>query len=111
MIEETYMEELSRLQRQFLIHSYLYYEMNENVIDDSHYDRICKQMVRLMKEPEAVDSPFFDLCEPCGGSGSGFYIEDYPPNIITTALRQLYFHKKPPEDFGQFVRRWGFRLL
>ena len=113
MVNETYMEELSRLQRQFLVHSYLYYQMDDSVIKDSRYDRICKDMVSMMKRRpgEAKYSPYYDLCIGCGSSGSGFYIETYPPEIITTSLRRLYHHKKPPEDFGEYIKRFGFRIL
>lgn len=101
------------MQRQFLVHSYLYYSMNESVLEDHDYDRICFKMVELMRQnpEEALKSPYYELCEPCGDSGSGFYITKYPPEIVTTSLRRLYFHKKPPEDFGEWIKRFGFRII
>jgi hypothetical protein len=85
--------------------------MDESVIKDSRYDRICKDMVSMMKRKEAKQSPYYDLCIECGASGSGFYIEEYPPEIITSSLRHLYRHRKPLEDFGEYIKRFGFGII
>lgn len=41
---------ISHLQRRVLIYSIAYYEMDENIVSDSVYDGICKQLVRMQKE-------------------------------------------------------------
>lgn len=106
-------ETLAQRQRQFLVHSYMYYVLDDSIISDTKYDRICKDMVRLMEAYplEAKESPYYDICIECGTAGSGFYIEKYPPQIITTALRLLYNKKDRLESFPQFVGRWGFHIL
>lgn len=38
------------LQRVILIHSYLYYEANNSVWTDKHYDEVSKQLVKLQNE-------------------------------------------------------------
>lgn len=113
IVQETYMEEMSRLQRQFLIHSFLYYELSDSVIPDSRYDKICKDMVSMMRtRPKAAkESPYYELCIVCDASGSGYYIDKYPPEIITSALRHLYRHREPIEDFGEYIKRFGFHII
>ena len=35
--------------RQFLVHSYLYYKLDESIISDTEYDRICMELRELLK--------------------------------------------------------------
>jgi hypothetical protein len=111
--EHPAMPKLRRLVRQFLVHSYLYYELNENVVDDHGYDSICTQLYELMQEFPDMEVPHIELARELDKSGSGYYIEEYPPNIRTTALRLLWHDKKETvkgfnESFPQFLSRWGF---
>lgn len=105
------LEELHRYQRQFLVHSFLYYKCDESIISDHEYDACCKRLVEAMKSDIAPQSEFYELCKELDSSGSGYYIQNYPPQIITTALRRLYHHKKPNEGFDQFIGRWGYSLV
>lgn len=41
---------ISYLQRRIIVHSILYYELDNSLIDDWDYDGISKQLVRLMNE-------------------------------------------------------------
>lgn len=45
----TMRERIEFLQRTVLIHSYLYYEQNTNLISDNSYDELAKQLVELQK--------------------------------------------------------------
>ena len=45
----TMRERIEFLQRTVLIHSYLYYEQNTNLISDSSFDELAKQLVELQK--------------------------------------------------------------
>jgi hypothetical protein len=106
---------LRRRVYQFLVHSYLYYELNESIIDDHQYDMICKELSELVEEFPEMEVPHIDLARGVGTSGSGFYIQNYPPNIITTAFRQLWYNRKENnpnfnENFEQFIGRWGRKL-
>lgn len=105
------LEELNRYQRQFLVHSFLYYKCDESIIPDPVYDAWCKRLVEAMQSDIAPQSDFYELCKGLDSSGSGYYIKDYPPQIVTTSLRLLYHHKNPNEDFNQFIGRWGYRLV
>jgi hypothetical protein len=99
----------------FLVHSYLYYQLDESIISDHDYDYLCHSLSQLMEEFPDIEVPHIELARGVGKSGSGFYITDYPPNIVTTAFRQLWYHRKEKnpdfhENFEQFIGRWGRRL-
>lgn len=42
-------ELINRRRRQILIHSYLYYQMNTNLINDHTYDMWCKELAELQQ--------------------------------------------------------------
>lgn len=109
---ETPKETLRRYQRSFLVHSFLYYRLDESIIADHDYDKRCHIMNEIMGAyPKLAEaSEYYELCVPCGKAGSGFYIQNYPLNIITTALHLLHKAKNPPEPFSTFISRWGYKL-
>lgn len=41
-------EKASMLQRWIAVHSFLYYELNENVVSDRSFDDNCNQLVKLL---------------------------------------------------------------
>jgi hypothetical protein len=119
--QQTEQEELWMRMQQFLIHGYLYYALNENIIDDHKYDRICVRLVELMNKypEEAKKMPYYELTGGGGeGSGSAFFIglDEYPPQIVTKAFRMLWYHKRETsltydENFEQFIGRYGRSLV
>lgn len=116
-MEETIREELERRMRQFLVHSYIYYQLDDSILDDHQYDFLCKRMVFLMKKhPEiAKECKYYNICKEADASGSGFYIQSYPPEIMTTAFRRLWHNKKDNvpefnETFAYFISRWGRKI-
>lgn len=49
----TIQEKIDWLQRYIIVHSYIYYELNNNVIPDKEYDRRAKNLVKIKdKYPE-----------------------------------------------------------
>lgn len=64
----------SYLQRLILIHSIAYYELSENILSDSEYDNLCRQLINLreeMSEKEYAKSEYFDVFDNFDGS-TGF---------------------------------------
>lgn len=110
-------EEMWRRQQQFLMHSYVYYVLDDNLIPDAQYDWLCKRLAELMDRfPEvAAGLPYTPICQGLDDSASGYYIKKYPGQIRTIALRSLWINRKNAldnftESFPEFIARWGFSL-
>ena len=102
---------LDRLSRQFLVHSFLYYQLNESIIGDDKYDQIC---VTLKKEVEGQNDYLYqELIESyLGNEGSGFAIptKAYPPRIVSTALHLLYQDQyKDKVTLDTFLKSYGYK--
>ncbi|MGL4819730.1 MAG: DNA ligase LigA-related protein [Bacilli bacterium] len=113
-----------RVTKQFLVHSYIYYKLDDSIIDDSMYDEICKELFSY----KPYVKQYKDLIDPLDESGSGFYILDYPPEIRTVA-HQLHYKnlvrlgKRPYQlgipntynqsmsDYERYLARYGLFLL
>ena len=99
--------------RQFLIHSFLYYHLGDSVISDTQYDRICQELVELLKEHPGLEVPYRELTEQTlGTEASGYTIRKFPPPIVSSALHLLYqaryrAHRPLPE----FLSRQGYRIV
>lgn len=44
------LEKINFLQRYIILHSYIYYELNNNLISDKQYDEKSKELVKLKNE-------------------------------------------------------------
>lgn len=106
--EQTIEEKVNQRIQQFLVHSFIYYELNENVTADYNYDRICKELYEFKEQGLVSDHKYESLVEGLDKSGSGFYIREYPKPIITTALRLLHFCKYDKENWSLFLGRFGY---
>jgi len=84
--------------RQYLIHSYLYYELNESVISDHEYDQLC---VELLKSD--VDHPLVDKGNL--EAGTGYNIKDYPKDIIEEAKKLLKSAPKPAAGTDPYEKK------
>lgn len=110
-------ELIQRRMRQFLIHSFAYYKLDQTMITDHTYDRLCHHLSELMKQyPDVAKlNPYYGLCQGIENNGSGFYIDIYPDSIVTTTFRLLWLDKKRKnphfvESFSEFIGRWGYTL-
>ena len=100
---------LAMRQRQFLVHSYLYYVLDEVIIADFKYDRICKELYELQQEKPG-EGPYWELCKELDASGSGFFLkeDDYPWNVVVTALELLWQATDKDIPFRNFYSKYGF---
>lgn len=96
-----------------LVHSFLYYKLDESVITDSQYDQLAK-LVHNNLDKLAPDFPYLDLFEGMGTEGSLYYIKEYPAPVCEAGLRALHYHKKlhgmTEEPFHIFISRYGFHI-
>ena len=68
----------SYLQRQIIVHSILYYQMDVNVLSDKDFDQISKQLLELKKSmnvEEYHETEYFYCFKDFDGN-TGFYLYD-----------------------------------
>jgi hypothetical protein len=75
----------------YLVHSYIYYKLNENIIDDHLYDELAATIGFYWDELDHRHKPVIDRGMLENG-GSGFYIE-YPTPVEGSAKLLLSQHK------------------
>lgn len=92
--EEIILELINRRQRQILVHSFLYYQLNTNIIADYTFDLWSKELYNLMKDyPEiAKKSAYYEGFLEFDGS-SGFDLPYTLPNIQAVGYRLLKYTK------------------
>ena len=99
--------------RQYLVHSFLYYQLDESLISDNYYDQICNEILDFKERvPDKYFVPYQDLVtESLAGNASGFSIRKYPSEIISSALHLLYQHNYSKSlPFRAFLARFGYGL-
>ena len=99
--------------RQYLIHSFLYYQLDESIIANRHYDEICVEVLQLMKTHAGSSLlPYQELVKKSlSEDASGFSVRKYPAEIISSALHLLYQHNAVKNiSFDTFVNRFGYSL-
>ena len=96
--------------RQFLVHSFLYYKLDESIISDTDYDSLCVELKGLIKDK--FNFIYEELIQSSmGKESSGFSIRNYPSEIISTSFHLLYQEKhKTNKSFDAFVRTYGYNI-
>lgn len=83
-------ELMNRRQRQILVHSFLYYQLNTNLITDHTYDQWSKELAKLMKDhaEEAKKTVYYNDFKDFDGS-SGYDLPYSNPEVQSTAYKLL----------------------
>ncbi len=106
------MNELIRQKiRQYLVHSFLYYKLDESIISDQHYDQICDDTAKLISNNSNKKLlPFHDLLKSnLNENASGYSINNYPPEIVSAAIHLLYqANYANSMSFETFLERFGY---
>lgn len=84
-------EKIQQRRYQLLVHSYIYYEMDKNVVSDNQWSKWAVELAELQdKYPElAKNVVYADDFEGWDGSTGAFLDFNDKPNIVATALRLL----------------------
>jgi hypothetical protein len=94
----TKLNKIELLQRWILIHSFLYYQLNYNVVSDERFDNNCRQLKELKgKYPKTYKRSkfYYSMHDFDGSTGYGYYEllrEDHQAIISRDAfyLRRKY---------------------
>ena len=106
-------ELIQQKMRQYLVHSFLYYQLDESIITDRHYDQICTETIQLMKTHTGSSLlPYQELVKKSlSEDASGFAVRKYPTEIVSSALHLLYQNNSIKSiSFVSFLARYGYRL-
>jgi len=84
------LEWINRRERQLLVHSFLYYQLNENIISDHTFDLWSKELAKaIIDHPETFkQSVYADGFKNFDGS-SGYDLPFHLPEIQNTGYRLL----------------------
>lgn len=84
-------EKIQQRRYQMLVHSYIYYEMNENIISDSQWSQWAMELVELQhKYPDIAEQvPYADDFADWDGSSGAFLTYTNKPNIVVTAEKLI----------------------
>lgn len=109
---ETMQARIQQRVRQFLVHSFLYYQMDESLISDQDYDQLCLRLQEDLGREDSRQVPHAELVRNAlGGEASGFGIKKYPAPIISAAMHLLYQSKYHSTiSFQEFLARRGYRF-
>lgn len=92
----TIQEQINRLQRIIILHSYIYYELNDNVISDREYDLKSKELVKYKNDyPELwMNSEYYKQFgdDYNGSTGFSLYrdLDDHQKSIIRCIANYRY---------------------
>jgi NAD-dependent DNA ligase len=106
-------ELIQQKMRQYLLHSFLYYQLDESIIADRYYDQICAEVLQLMETHKGSSHlPYQELVKKSlSEDTSGFSVRKYPAEIISSALHLLYQHNAfKSMSFETFLTRFGYSL-
>lgn len=85
-------QKIELLQRWILVHSYIYYELNDSVVPDAQFDNNCRHLIRLQKAyPDDFKESryYYAMNEFDGSTGYGFY-EKLDPDMQNNISRDAY---------------------
>ena len=90
MTREEKIAFINRRQRQLLVHSCLYYRMNESIVPDHVFDAWSVQLVRLKEEAADLfkESIYAQSFEDFDGS-SGYHLPYWKPEIVRAAEKLI----------------------
>lgn len=92
--EDVVLALINRRQRQILVHSHIYYELDQSTISDFQFDAWCQELVRLQTDHPDLARVSAYAAYFAGFDGStGYDLPFHLPNIATAARRFLAYDR------------------
>lgn len=94
MSDDTIKELINRRRHQILVHSCIYYRLDQNLIPDYVYDQWSKELAELQQQyPElAKEVPLYEEFKDFDGS-SGFDLPIHDPRTVAKAEYLVDLHR------------------
>lgn len=95
MYIQTITEKIRQRRYQMLVHSFLYYQLGESIVDDHTFDRWANELVGLQEKypRESKKARYYREFKDFDGS-SGFDLPYSMPNIQAIGYRLLAYRRK-----------------
>ncbi|PET71265.1 hypothetical protein CN514_07660 [Bacillus sp. AFS001701] len=92
---QTIAEKIQQRRYQMLVHSYIYYHLNDNIISDYDFDKWAKELVEMTEKypKEASEVVFHKEFEGFDGS-TGVNLPLDMPWIHDKSIQLIKYHKK-----------------
>ena len=93
-MEQTIEEKIRQRRRQMLVHSYIYYELNENIVDDATWAKWGKELMELQEKfpKEAAKVEYAKEFQNWDASSGAFL--NFDKKIQSTAKTLLKYRGK-----------------
>jgi hypothetical protein len=95
--EKVILELINRKERQILVHSYIYYEKNDNIWTDFKYDEVSKELATLIEEHPTVAKQaywFHYFKEWDGSSGYDLPMDDPWVRTVGERVYRIYLKNR-----------------
>jgi hypothetical protein len=90
---EITLEWMNRRQRQLLVHSFLYYQLNANIINDHTFDLWSKELAEAIKtHPEIFKQTVYAKEFESFDGSSGYDLPFHYPEVQDTGYKLLNYH-------------------
>lgn len=87
-MHQTKLERINQIERQVLVHSYLYYALDTNIISDPRFDEIMEALLPYKYSPEFKESAYYkDFLDFDGSTGMDLPYRN--PEIVNIGQRLL----------------------
>ena len=92
-------DKIQRRRYQMLVHSYIYYELNENLISDSEWSKWAMELADLQKKYPGIAEKviYAEDFEDWDGSSGAFLSYSNKPNIVSMANLLLLDKTEKPK--------------
>ena len=91
---QTLKEKIRQRRAQMLIHSCIYYELNDTVVDDHTWQRWADELEQLQKDnPDSIDIGFFDREFKDWDGATGNHLPHRHPWVLSKATRILEYNE------------------
>lgn len=105
-MSQTIKEKIKQRRRQMLVHSYIYYELDDNLVSDAQWAKWAKELEQLQKNypKESAEVEYYEDFKDWDGSSGAFL--NFEENIKTVAeilLKQKNCSKR--SIFAQNVQK------
>jgi hypothetical protein len=85
--------------KNYLIHSYLYYELDESIISDTEFDCLCQRLDMNWPNQQSVYKKYISKADLKAGTGFSLFYDpktgrrDYPEEIVAEAQTRLVTYR------------------